>query len=512
MLKRKITGAGASLSLAVALALGGGMMGVSTPANAVSVAHDNLGDVLVFPYYTVNEGWATYFNITNTSGDTVVAKVRWREGHNSREVRDFNIVLSPYDVWTAAVVPDAATGGAKMVTTDNSCTMPKLGSAGDNLTGVSFTSYLFNGPGTTLADAMAPATADRYDGGPKTNDRQREGYFEVISMGRVGTLDVVDPVVVKAAGDFAKNVKHDSSVSNNAAMPKDCNAARTYAATHNLGSILDEPRNVLKGRAVLIRPRGGEAMGYDPLTLANFFSPLLGAPGFGDGDSGANLYYEPGSTEPNLNQMNPQVASWVNDTNGMQMTASAGNLPVFSNNIADFLGADMISALLLRSNVYNDYNIANTSATQWVLTMPTKNFYADYAENGMAYTGPFSEKFYGKSCEPVTLRAYDREEFTEGAELDFSPREELGNNLCKEVNLLAFGDDDLFGQTDLVKRFAASDLPADNGWVNLSFEGKNRALPVIGFRAEVRDSGKSALNYGFANQHAYKGHPDPVSR
>ena len=37
-------------------------------------------------------------------------KIRWREAFNSREVRDFNVILSPYDVWTGVVTstPDGS--------------------------------------------------------------------------------------------------------------------------------------------------------------------------------------------------------------------------------------------------------------------------------------------------------------------------------------------------------------------------------------------------------------------
>ena len=64
----------ASLSLALAAAMTGGvMMGTSTSVQAVNIAQDGLGEVLIFPYYTVRDGWATYFNVTNTSDKTVIA-------------------------------------------------------------------------------------------------------------------------------------------------------------------------------------------------------------------------------------------------------------------------------------------------------------------------------------------------------------------------------------------------------------------------------------------------------
>ena len=47
----------------------------------------------------------TYVSVVNTTDVVKVVKVRFREGKNSREVLDFNLYLSPNDVWTGAVIP-----------------------------------------------------------------------------------------------------------------------------------------------------------------------------------------------------------------------------------------------------------------------------------------------------------------------------------------------------------------------------------------------------------------------
>ncbi len=51
-------------------------------------------------------------------------KIRWREALNSREVRDFNVILSPNDVWTGVVT--STVDGALVRTFDKSCTSPQL--------------------------------------------------------------------------------------------------------------------------------------------------------------------------------------------------------------------------------------------------------------------------------------------------------------------------------------------------------------------------------------------------
>ena len=113
------------LNLAVASVVGAAGM-AALPAHALNVSQNNVGQVLLFPYYTVKKGMDTLFTVTNTSDTTVVAKVRWREALNSRETRDFNIVLSPYDMWTGVVTVDGTGNGAVFRTFDKSCTSPAL--------------------------------------------------------------------------------------------------------------------------------------------------------------------------------------------------------------------------------------------------------------------------------------------------------------------------------------------------------------------------------------------------
>jgi hypothetical protein len=62
-----------------------------------------LGDVLIFPYYTVRDGFQTTLTFVNTSDNFLAVKFRFMEGYNSRDVLDFNVVMSPYDVYTGVV-------------------------------------------------------------------------------------------------------------------------------------------------------------------------------------------------------------------------------------------------------------------------------------------------------------------------------------------------------------------------------------------------------------------------
>ena len=161
-------------------------LGVATSAEAVVLNPDNTGQVLIFPYYTVNtangNAYNTYISITNTTVDAKVLKVRFREGKTSAEVLDFNLYLSPNDMWVGAVVPDGSgtDNPARLAfSTDLSCTDPAIPTAGEPFKNFAYLSSPDSLPGLTL-------------------DRTREGYVEVFEM---GTL----------SGTAAANVTHPAA-------------------------------------------------------------------------------------------------------------------------------------------------------------------------------------------------------------------------------------------------------------------------------------------------------------
>ena len=100
--------------------------GVATPVIDNNVDLKNIGfdqtklsDALIFPAYFVGNGWETHLRVINPTNNGVVAKVVFYAGSDSHEVRDFNIYLSPNDVWTGTVKVDSD-GVAKIISTDDS--------------------------------------------------------------------------------------------------------------------------------------------------------------------------------------------------------------------------------------------------------------------------------------------------------------------------------------------------------------------------------------------------------
>ncbi|HEX6137169.1 MAG TPA: hypothetical protein VF059_05895, partial [Casimicrobiaceae bacterium] len=149
-------------SLCAALA-GIGALGAAGAAQAVNLNPDGLGQVLIYPYYTVrndnaDNAYNSLLSVVNTTASVKAVKVRFLEGKNSREVLDFNLFLSGFDVWTGALTPSG--GGTLLTTADRSCTLPAIPSGG-----VAFRNALLSADG---------AGADL--------DRTTEGYVEIIEM------------------------------------------------------------------------------------------------------------------------------------------------------------------------------------------------------------------------------------------------------------------------------------------------------------------------------------------
>ena len=90
-----------------------GLIGSVGTAHAVHVNEDGTGQVLILPYYNVNNNFATQIGITNTTDEYKAVKLRFRESGKSQDVLDFNVYMSPWDQWTASVVMNGE-GGARL--------------------------------------------------------------------------------------------------------------------------------------------------------------------------------------------------------------------------------------------------------------------------------------------------------------------------------------------------------------------------------------------------------------
>ncbi|MDG4550891.1 MAG: hypothetical protein P9G45_10825 [Candidatus Contendobacter sp.] len=512
------------VALAVGVAVGG--LSLAPTAGAVSVAANNLGQALIFPYYTVRGGWTTLFGVTNTSNQVVAVKVRFREAYNSRDVFDFNLILSPYDLWTAWVTDSP--NGPVIRTEDSSCTVGNI--VGTGATGVTFPAPV------SYVGAFA-------DGGPTTVDRMREGYVEMIMMGASpGTPSAVFPLAAGAihgsttgtppgCAALVSAFQNPALLGSYGACPTGTSAVSGVSGTLrgefcNYPSYLTTPPgatapvavplNPLKGTYALVNgAKGFNAVGL-PVALQNFRNTgamtlqldSVGAVAFNDSWHEPSLY----SATSTGFQFLPTLAA--TDPGGLLGNTVAG---------------DRVSVAFLHTNVINEWSRRSNpaagwvTATDWVLTFPTKNLFVDN-DPGNRYAGrntgrgnasaatsgnaaaPFAQMFVdtalttpvrrGSSCDSISLSLYDREE-RQSSGLGFSPG--ASPQLCYEANVLTFNQG-LILNSPIAGSVNYTD-PFLFGWMNIGLTTMNGGspnsinfgLPVVGFAITSRDDSVTAL-------------------
>jgi ubiquitin len=394
---------------------------------AVHINSNGLGQVLIYPYYTTRAGTDTYLSLVNTTASSKAVKVRFTEGRNSREVLDFNLYLSPHDMWTGAVVN--TTNAAKLVTADKSCTAPAIPAGGKE-----FVNFAYSGA------ALEGYTNSGGDGETSSLDRTREGYFEIIEMGVITNTAVI------------------AAITHTAGVPVNC--AVVQAASMNMGHVgysslggqsaaADPSVGGLAGTASLIRVAAGTDYGYDPVVIDSFTSKS---------GAGNNDWYAPGSILPDLN--NAALTSVV-FTGGGTVTSNWS------------LGSDTISALIMHDNIINEFVLdhATLSGTDWVVTMPTKRYNVPVhnpalLSDGTQLYSPFTKKFWlNGACEAVGLSYWNREEGNVSI-VDFSPpAPDGGTSLCWESTVVTFNNSHVLGSANEVN----VPVSFENGWLKMSF-------------------------------------------
>lgn len=354
------------------------------------------GDALIVPYYTFQDSFSTGIHITNTSSSTQIVKVRFHRGSNGIQVFDFNIVLSPYDVWTGSIGNQR--GIPTMVTGDTSCTVPA-----------------FPPNGVSLPQSYSVVAS--------------EGYIEVIGMAQ--TMSEEEPIAISA--------KHINGV------PKDCDDVRQnfYRVSNEEFDEGVESRGVhhseltsngeefshytdtgdasLTGSFMVTNPVTGEEFGGRTPTISGLASkammtnqsrPVYTATG--------QLRYDP----YNLNLPNFVQGSYLHSRSADRLSNHNGSSGHSSDDIAGSLFIDFRKALGVDEVIsewatrYSD--LASVTATL-VLTMPAQyamrndlcvlwselgncNTLFDFDERPLLlYSGSSNSKQY-------FLKFYDREE------------------------------------------------------------------------------------------------------
>ncbi len=494
-----------------------GAAGIVGSAQAVNINPDGIGQVLIYPYYTTNGGNTTLISVVNSSDQAKAVKVRFLEGQNSREVLDFNMYMSAYDVWAAALYND--NGTPTLVTSDSTCTVP----------------YIYNPEDGYGSQAFLPYALT--DGGSSDISRTAEGHLEMIEMGTL--VDITEGSATAAT--------HVVDPETGAVAPADCQQlvdAWTDPNNQVQGdegywlqnpfTDMEAPSGGLFGGASVVNVTAGTMYSYDARAINGFATDVF---------AGELLHQPPGSTAPSLNS---------GDVMDAHVFGADGSV---INSSGLTRGVDAVSFVFMHDQIMNEYTTESEvgASTEWVVTFPTKAFYTYQPSSGSANAvAPFTSTWDGElpgACEVVTLDTiWDREEQTitgtpgQPVPPIVSPAPPNPNlqpiipfELCFETSVIEFGPASgsstaILGSTNF-HNIDNTELGFETGWVRLQLDdysydanqngqidngedslsrdelGGLQGLPVTGFAVErfqnafLGDGADVLANYGGIFQH-----------
>lgn len=326
---------------------------ITQPLQAASINSENTGQLLIYPYYTVNNGLNTLLSVVNTTDQVKAVKVRFREGKNAQIVMHLNVYLSPYDVWTAAL--SATDEGATINTVDTSCNL-----------------YMDNTDQSWSLDFVS--TGFTNDAASNDEPREREGYFEILEMGTV-----TDSTLAAAA-------THSNG------QPQDCSALQTAwtdgAWNNDAAFGMGPATGGLTGNGIIIDVDNGTAVSYSALAIDGFYA--------------AQTF----NNTPPTDAENPSFIDA--EPKSILIHDNAAIMSDWNN------GVEAISALLMAQQFSNEYTLLSgiNARTEYVVTLPTKHHYVN--ANNTA-TPPFTKQFSADgACERTNdFHYFDREEDTD---------------------------------------------------------------------------------------------------
>lgn len=403
------------------------------PCAAVHIDAEGRGQALIYPYYTVNGGKTTLLTLINTHDQTKAVRLRFRESRNGAEVMAFNLYLAPFDVWTGALTAPAAgtdyalAAPASLSTTDHSCTAPQLPESG----GQAFYDFEYS-VGTNL--------------GPYSLSRTREGFVEVIELGRI-----------EDAPGFAAETLIRRSASGDREACRQLGLAfqpadGAWAQQPGLGVL--SPNGGLQGNAILVDVALGSSFSVPALALDGFFTPATEcAPDCRD-RPGEHLHASPSSNSPTLGAARTGTSDF----------AVAEFHHLAQRHEMHFSGPDAglkaVSAVLMRRHLDNTFlqSVAPLQArTEWVLTFPTKAlhlgqsspaarlpFRSLYRWDAQSPSWPIVVNPNLGACEPLNVDYRDREgqqfQRTPGASFPTPPPRPPRPALCHASQVVALND------------------------------------------------------------------------
>ena len=496
----------------------------ATNATTLRISDAGVGHNLLVPYFNAQNNNMSVFHVVNT--DTVngkAVKVRFRSASNSDDILDFQLFLSPGDVWTAAVT-QGSDGIAQITTADNSCTVPAIAK---------------NVPQKFVTDRLNPSLIP----GDKAN-QTREGYVELFNM-----ADIPGPAVTGTATALYTAIKHVNGV---APCSVAGSTARTLLNTTAITAYNDQNS---AARAGFDTPTSGllgdwYILNVPQTTTFSGASTSVVALTSATGDAGrANFVHFPqtGSAAGNVDTLtadplfrsNAYPASTTGNTATYGTQLTVATLPAANYDLPDMstpystapsataplTQAAQLTTALAATSVTNQYatDAVITAKTDWVFSMPTRRYsvVANYAAregsgstqvsginapsyrlfsqlNGGQLVAPAvgtqdwfrpnntSVDSVGNICVNADAQVFrDREEGPEAATTEpiFSPGTPATAArfaFCGETSVLAFKDS---GASVLGGNVARQTLTAgfsENGWGVITTTNGGPGLPILG--------------------------------
>jgi hypothetical protein len=381
------------------------------PAQAMYLNPQGTGQVLLFPYYTVNSNQSTLLTLVNTTNAAKMLQIKFREGYNSRAVLDFHVFVGPNDSWTATVFALQPRDGASIMTRDESCTAPdKIGWAAP-----------FPGGGYQQPFLPFAYTGDNVDGAPTAITRTREGHVDIVELAEL-------------AGPLADAVTNRH--------PPNCTPLQAIdpGSPH-----LRPPGGGVYGSFAIIDVAEGTLFGGNAAAIDDFSRITLVT-------DTASLIEWLGAGNSRPGEVDAQIP-----VDGGYTTLTYANVGA-----PQYGGPNAVSALITADSVFGAMSREASvgSHTEWVLTSPTKFFYTDNQRLGVPLGEPgavapfeqtFGEDGIGASCVRYAPGGFDREGRPVLFMPDASPRGELPQHaLCYATNVVHFSNLPADGATPML--------------------------------------------------------------
>jgi len=482
-------------------------------AAALSKSDTGVGHVLVVPYYTAQGTNATLINLTNTDPTNGKAvKVRFRGAANSDDVYDFQVFLSPSDMWTAKISVGAS-GVAQIETADVSCTKPAF-KAG-------------------VPQAFSTLRVDPTPVGSTAVKQTLEGYVEIFNMADIRPTGAFYTVIsgtgvnsaasgwLTAAGTnpLYTAIKHVANVA-------PCSGAAFTALDTDQANwgTLTYPTTGLAANWTIINLQtaaafGGQASAIQAVTAG-------GAPTTG------NIVYWPqtkavfGNWPSATFTADPLLAgSLVTGVGTYTAVAVPAVLPLLQDlpdlstpyyaGVTAAQQAEAIAASIAARSFNNEFLVDSAAltigaATDMVVSMPTRRYaVAMNYTSGAAIYNPAVGSHFSIANTTVTNRqvcvfglspaAYNREESTPSLVVS-SPSSIptfCGETSVIGVNQTAPTATNVLGATIAIQ---GMDVTYNEGWLTVATPGLGFGLPIIGDAFTKAAAGSSNFGVNFPHR------------